>query len=122
MMKSPITVTQAVTGQIGYCDLSDASGKLIALFGKDGNDTTVSVAFMAKDHLLRLSGVAVDDRIFSGYIVHGKVDDNHRAKMTLEAYAKRAALTSYFRSQLEARGIKFRHASATSGQHHLQVA
>lgn len=119
MMKAPITVAQAATGQIGYCDLSDASGKLIALFGKDGNDTTVSVAFMAESHKLRLEGVVLDDKVYAGYIQHGMVNENDRGRMTAEMHVRRTALTKYFRSQMEARGIKFKFGNKQSL---LQVA
>ncbi len=108
MMKAPIMVAQAATGQMGYCDLSDASGKLIALFGKDGNDTTVSVAFMAESHKLRLDGVVLDDKVFADYIQHGMVNENDRGRMTPEMHARRTALTKYFRSQLEVCGVKFK--------------
>lgn len=71
MEKSLISVAQAVSGKLGYCDLSDSTGKLIAFFGKEGDNRIVSVAFMGQDHMLGSAGVNVDDRVFGGYITHG---------------------------------------------------
>jgi hypothetical protein len=115
MEKNLITVQQAATGKLGYCDLSNESGKLIALFGQEGNDHIVSVAFIGEDHVLRSAGVHVGDKVFGGYITHG-FDKQHSINMMPEKFAMRTALANYFRSQMEARGIKFRTGQTAKNQ------
>lgn len=116
MEKNLISVAQAVIGgKLGYCDLSDSTGKLIALFGQEGNDRIVSVAFIGEDHVLRSAGVTVDAKVFGGYISHG-INKQHSVKMMPEKFAMRTALAKYFRTQMEARGIKFRTGQTAKNQ------
>jgi hypothetical protein len=109
MRKQAISATAAGSGAIGYVDMSNMSGELIVLFGKDGADHVAQVAFIGDKHVLRLAGVDVGTRVFGGQILVGHVDrhDYGVSYLTPDEVRAKNALIGYIRYYFTKHHVRF---------------
>jgi hypothetical protein len=107
MQAQTIKPIQAVSGKLGYVDMSDKSGELIVLFGKNGNDHVVTVAFIGEHHQLRLAGIDVGNFVYGGQVMKGLIDrmDASNLRLSQDEVKKGNVLIGYIRSQFETRHV-----------------
>ncbi len=107
MQAQAIKPIQAVSGKLGYVDMSDKSGELMVLFGKSGNDHVVTVAYIGEHHQLRLAGINVGNFVYGGQVMKGLIDrmDASNLRLSQDEVKKGNVLIGYIRSQFEARHV-----------------
>ena len=108
MRKQALRMSRIASGAIGYADMSNLSGDLIVLFGKDGADHVATVAYIAAKHMLRLVGVEGGTRVYGGQILNGHVDrlDHGADKLSADKVKALNALIGYIRDRFTEDNIR----------------
>lgn len=101
MREQALRVSRVASGAIGYADMSNLSGDLIVLFGKEGADHFAKVAYISEKHMLRLVGVDVGTKVYGGQILNGHIDrlDHGADKLSSDQVKALNALIGYIRDR-----------------------
>ena len=113
MRTQTITVRQAVSGRVGYVDMSDQSGDLMIQVTRANSDPDVKVMQMIVSHVsthhtLSAQGVRVGDSIGSGHLMsgnYGQIDVGFGG-VSLDRAAIKDILIRYIQTQLKSVGIR----------------
>lgn len=108
MRDQALPMSRIASGAIGYADMSNLSGDLIVLFGKDGADHVAQVTHIGAKHMLRLVGVDVGTRVYGGQILNGHVDrlDHGADKLSADKVKALNALIGYIRDRFTEHNIR----------------